>query len=380
MPISAYLQAVTHIRPDRLFDAPLFVRSTSLPFNMQSQTQSNWCWAATATSVSLFYSATSGWTQCAVANDELGLSNCCTSPVPGACNVPWFLDRALTRTQNYVSISGPLSFADVEAELKTGRVVGARTGWAGGGGHFMVIYGVVRIGATEYFQIDDPIFGKSQPTVATFSTSYQGSGTWTHAYRTRRRRLVFDLKLIPIPDFLPQVLGRHLAVPEISLSDLAEKRISLALAHRGYILRLTDLAEGRELPERSSFTRVFQVTETRPVGYVDVRESTEEVAQIGGSDSVYPQAFERALARAEAVERQSEEPVEPRLVRIPALYTDILWLHAGSGQDYATVISSPQDLGGHDVMPLEDLLGRLRELARRQAEYYRDDEDGTKGS
>jgi hypothetical protein len=191
---------------------------------------------------------------------------------------------------------------------------------------------------------------------------------------------VFDLKLIPIPDFLPQVLSRHLAVPELSLSEWLGTRVSLALAHRGYTLGLNDLTENQGLPEKSSFTRVFQVTESRPVGYVDVRESTEEIAQIGGSDSPYPQAFERALSRAEAMERLVDQPLEPRLVRIPALYTDILWLHADDGQDYATVISSPQDLGSNEILPLEELLGRLRALAERQAEFYRDDEEGTKGS
>ena len=33
-----------------------------LPFNMQAQTQSNWCWAATSTSVSRYYSIFSPWT------------------------------------------------------------------------------------------------------------------------------------------------------------------------------------------------------------------------------------------------------------------------------------------------------------------------------
>lgn len=37
-------------------------------FSMQHQQQSNWCWAATATSVALFYQPASGWTQCQVAS------------------------------------------------------------------------------------------------------------------------------------------------------------------------------------------------------------------------------------------------------------------------------------------------------------------------
>ncbi|MEX2552467.1 MAG: hypothetical protein WD627_05655 [Actinomycetota bacterium] len=45
---------------DKLFS------SVTLPFDMQLQTQSNWCWAATAASVSLYYWPWSGWTQCKV--------------------------------------------------------------------------------------------------------------------------------------------------------------------------------------------------------------------------------------------------------------------------------------------------------------------------
>src|SRR5215210_2812792 len=128
--------------------------SKELAFDMQPQTQSNWCWSATATSVSHFYWFISTWTQCRVANSELNRSDCCNSPVPSACNVPWYLDRALTRTNNFVSITGPANFEQVRAEIDAGRPVGARVGWSGGGGHFMVIYGYSFIGVTEFFDID----------------------------------------------------------------------------------------------------------------------------------------------------------------------------------------------------------------------------------
>jgi hypothetical protein len=83
---------------ERLFNVgELIFQTASLPFNMEAQTQTNWCWAATAKSVSHYFFKRSPWTQCKVASAELGLT-CCVSPVPSACNVSWFLDRALTRT------------------------------------------------------------------------------------------------------------------------------------------------------------------------------------------------------------------------------------------------------------------------------------------
>ena len=141
-------------------------QSKRLFFNMQMQTQSNWCWAATSTSVSHFYWFWSTWAQCRVANGELGHSDCCNSPVPSACNMPWYLDKALTRTNNFVSITGQVSFQQVRDEINAGRPVGARIGWNGGGGHFMVIYGYSRFFGMEYFDIDDPIYGKSHLAVS----------------------------------------------------------------------------------------------------------------------------------------------------------------------------------------------------------------------
>jgi hypothetical protein len=104
------LIAATRVSYSQLFSQrilDLLYSSVALNFNMQPQTQSNWCWAATSTSVSHYYSWFSPWTQCKVANGELGYSNCCNSPVPSPCNVSWYLDRALTRTENFVSITGP---------------------------------------------------------------------------------------------------------------------------------------------------------------------------------------------------------------------------------------------------------------------------------
>ena len=164
---------------DKLF------QSKSLGFDMQLQTQSNWCWAATATSVSHYYWWFSPWVQCTVANAELGRNDACNNPVPAGANVPWYLDKALTRTNNFVSITGAATFQQVRNEIDAGRPVGARIGWNGGGGHFMVIYGYSLIAGTTYFDIDDPIYGKSHLTVSAFSGNYQGSGTWTHAYITK---------------------------------------------------------------------------------------------------------------------------------------------------------------------------------------------------
>jgi hypothetical protein len=181
--------------------------SQSLAFNMQAQTQSNWCWAATARSVSHYYWFLSRWSQCNIACAELSLTTCCDAPVPDACNVSWWLAKALQRTQNFVSVTGPVDFAAVKAEIDAGRPVGARIGWSGGGGHFCVIYGYTAgLFGDNYFDIDDPIYGKSHLTVSDFSNQYQGTGTWTDTDFTKSH---IDFMVI-LPMLVDQEILRHI--------------------------------------------------------------------------------------------------------------------------------------------------------------------------
>ena len=154
-----------------------------LNFNMEPQTQTNWCWAATTKSVSYFYDSSSTWSQCLIAQQAFSGSSCCGNPAP--CNQPWLLHQALAITSNFVSYIGTLNFTGVEAQLLTGRVIGARTGWNGGGGHFMVIHGCRQRAGVNYLNIDDPIYGKSDIAETVFLSHYQGSGTWTHSYFTK---------------------------------------------------------------------------------------------------------------------------------------------------------------------------------------------------
>lgn len=171
---------------DRNLLAKIFITRT-LSFTMQSQIYSNWCWAATATSVVKFYTPASTWTQCKVACSEKGLSTCCSTPVPAACNTYGTLGSSLTTVGrfNKSEAASLTTFAKIKTEILAGRPVGARTAWSGGGAHFVAIYGFQEFGSTKYLMIDDPISGKQSMTWATFQTSYRNSGTWTHTYYTK---------------------------------------------------------------------------------------------------------------------------------------------------------------------------------------------------
>jgi len=154
---------------------------------MEHQLHSNWCWVAVATSVALFYRPQIKWTQCRVANSNLGRKNCCQNAANGKCNKIGHLQDSLStvrhaRRPRY--ITRPVPFADVRAEIDAGRPVCVRTQWAGGQvGHVMAVTGY----DTEYelLTVDDPLYGKSHVDYDTFCTDYRGSGSWTRSYYTK---------------------------------------------------------------------------------------------------------------------------------------------------------------------------------------------------
>lgn len=322
-------------------------QSNSLDFNMQAQTQSNWCWAATATSVSLFYRPTSAWTQCKVANAELGFSDCCNSPVPSACNVPWYLDKALTRTDNFVSIMGPVGFSQVRAEIIAGRVVGARIGWSGGGGHFMVIHGCSTVAGTQYFDIDDPIYGKSQPTVSTFSDSYQGSGSWTHSYYTTRPAIMIKIKPFLLTERIVLPIWQARTLLTLKHEELARvtrpEDLSLALPHRTYNLGLDVLKRSPQMPDDPSGLRVIEMEGDHAAAMfdLDIGGAEPQLLSMAGRGPGLGE-FERALAEAVKYADRDKAEAELRLLRVPALYVDAVWVHYDKAdKDFVVPVRAP---------------------------------------
>lgn len=156
--------------------------SNNLPVTIPLQLQRNWCWAAVATGVANFFNIASGWSQCRVASKALTPNDCCAHPGSQGCNVPYFLNLALTVVGHYVAYSGVEPMATIQLEIDAGRPVGARIGWAGGGGHFMVIAGYDLV--NDSFLILDPIYGSNIVPRVTFETAYQGSGSWSNTFYT----------------------------------------------------------------------------------------------------------------------------------------------------------------------------------------------------
>lgn len=337
--------------------------SKKLNFNMQAQTESNWCWAATSCSVSMFYWTGSTWTQCKVACEELGRTDCCLSPVPSACNVPWYLDRALTRTNNFVSITGPISYANVKAEIDAGRPVGARVGWSGGGGHFMVIYGYSTAGNAQYFNIDDPIYGKSTPTVANFSSSYQGSGTWTHSYYTKSYSPI--IMPLDIPDLSDLVLkGIYDQRPllafnrgETDFAKSSEKETAFGLGHRVFVLGLDDLDKPEPKP-RQSCLRAFELEKSKPVAFFDVDESTGVVQQMSDSAD-YSERFFKGFQKGLQLAEKQQTAADLRLLRLPAVHFEAIWIHT-EVEEFLIPLRTVDDLVAFEIVTMSKVIESLK--------------------
>jgi hypothetical protein len=355
----------------------LLFSSKQLAFNMQAQTQSNWCWAATATSVSHFYWFISSWTQCRVANDELGHNDCCNNPVPSTCNVPWYLDKALTRTNNFVSVTRPVSFQQIRDEIDAGHPVGARIGWNGGGGHFMVIYGYSLVAGVEYFDIDDPIYGKSHLTVSDFSSNYQGSGTWTDTYFTKSYFKMPIKLLIPKEPILRRIWE---ARPLLSLKQdmtfmgdmrdaTQEGRASLAMAHRMYSLGLDSLLSEQGLALQPVGLRVYEMSEDKPQAFFDVSEEEQpRLLQMSASKN-HLEPFARGLTEALNTVEQTDQECELRLFRVPALNFEALWInYEGETKDLLVPLRVIGQLTLYKAVPLDEALDALREAARPLAQ------------
>lgn len=153
----------------------------SVFFPMETQQQSQWCWAAVSVSTASYY-GDPAWSQCALVNAELGETGCCANGASSACNQPWSLQAALTRVGHLSSFSlGRLGERDTEAQIAAGRPVAVRIDWGDGTGHFVVVSGME---PDDIVTVEDPLNGTFSGPYSSFAAAYLGSGSWSHTYLT----------------------------------------------------------------------------------------------------------------------------------------------------------------------------------------------------
>jgi hypothetical protein len=161
----------------------------------QYQQQTNWCWAATTVSISLFYDPSSTWTQCSLVNQYSNLTTCCGDGSSAACNHGGWPDLSLPYTGNYVSMSGvdqagttdKPSFQTILGQINAGRPVSVAIWWnGGGGGHNPAVDGYDNTdSAAPTIDVQDPWYGPSTQDFNSFPSSYNGGATWGSSYFTQ---------------------------------------------------------------------------------------------------------------------------------------------------------------------------------------------------
>ena len=163
---------------------------------MQTQQESNWCWAAVAVSLHNFLNPNNAsWTQGSLATpvlvgeQEIKKGVDCSS-TPGLCNFPAALHDALKHTGNLDELlsNTRLGFNSIKQWVNANLPLGLRIGWPGGGGHFIVIDGFVEyVSGEQVVNVEDPLFGPSSWDYQEILDDYLGEGgVWTDTYTVKK--------------------------------------------------------------------------------------------------------------------------------------------------------------------------------------------------
>ena len=148
---------------------------------LRPQETNNWCWAATTQMICEYFGhATS---QCALANQRFGRTDCCEGDCPKnpACNMPGWTMFASCGLINEAT-SAPLSWMDLKCEIDCDStpMSYAYGPKSGGVGHVLVISGYARIAGVNYVRLTDPWGPCNGSTRWITYDEYSNSGSTDH--------------------------------------------------------------------------------------------------------------------------------------------------------------------------------------------------------
>ena len=165
-----------------------------VPFMMENQCQTQWCWAAVAASVARYYRPASAITQSELVNRELKRTDCSCAVADGRCNEPSYLAPSLDRAGGHLKawlVGTRATEAELIREIDELRPVCIRVARSDREGHFVVVVGYLP--GTDgdddglLLKVEDP-----DQDIGTVPFSYRGlsrnhpRGPWTDTLFTRR--------------------------------------------------------------------------------------------------------------------------------------------------------------------------------------------------
>jgi len=168
-----------------------YPQSCTLKFDIKSQDDTNWCWAAVAASIAAYYAALEHDPppdeQCQIASLFTG-KPCC----PPKSNPDGNVDRPLVLPlskygylQGDAAIENSIPFADVQKDLCDGRPVCGRLDTAVG--HFIVITGYDLDGGEPHIVVADPS-GKLHGAYLLSTFEKTAGAPWNETCRTKKSR------------------------------------------------------------------------------------------------------------------------------------------------------------------------------------------------
>ena len=141
-----------------------------------------WCWAASAQMV-MGYEGTSA-SQCAQANSEFGMTDCCNSPTPSSCvqgGSPSPSFQSWGFSYDTTPYGTALPFDGLSNQFDLGLPVAFAWAWAGGGGHVMVAIGTNSTSGGQFVYINNPWPPDTgDQTWLTYAAYVQQPGSYTH--------------------------------------------------------------------------------------------------------------------------------------------------------------------------------------------------------
>lgn len=163
-----------------------------LDVTIQPQSQSNWCWAAVAASVSDYYAKRGGpaaQSQCQLATTFLNAA-CCLDPMPPPDtdwpgNKEFSLDLPLSTLGLLAGskVSSAASFPAIRQEVSAGRPIGCHISWSSGDGHFVCIIGVDE--ALKEVVVRDPAGLLTEGSYPFSDAATFPGGVWDETYFTQ---------------------------------------------------------------------------------------------------------------------------------------------------------------------------------------------------
>ena len=144
----------------------------------------------------------------------------------------------------------------------------------------------------------------------------------------------------------------------------AEERASVGLAQRVYSLGLDSLLEGSRALQPVG-VRVYEMEGEAPRAFFDVTEDEQpRLLQMSASKN-HLEPFGRGLTKALAMVEETDQEVELRLFRVPALNFEAVWLHyEDEARDTLLPLRGVGRLAPNEAVPFERAMDALREAAR----------------